>query len=458
MTLDRSKLIKYFIVFGLPLIFLVIPKGDVYTREMAITLAATFCFLAWAAVELTNLLIPSLLWPAVLVLSGAVTYSDVYSAWGDSTVFGVLSIYILSLALNRVGLLKRIAFTVAKFFGGSFIGTAFSVFFATCAVSLVTFVSSETVIAAITFGAVMAFGLAHTRAGAVLMMAGMLGGVTMRMVMYYPFFVKLMDKNVQAIDPSFALTPMDFIVYNWPTVIFCIGFLLLLIKLFVKPEEVAHLNGREYYVTELAKMGKITKEEKAGIIALLFIIIFIATSFVHGLDYMYSFVIAIAGMFLLGFATEEDIKATPFDTVVFFASCMTIGSVCSAAGITAAVTSLLTPMFQGLSSFATLGLTVVFGTVLNFCMTPAAMLAGFTTMIYELFLNLGLNPMAGLMAFYQSTDLVFLPYEFLYFLYFFTYGIMSMKDFVIMHTLKTVLTIVFFLAIIVPYWMLVGLI
>ena len=95
MTLDRSKLIKYFIVFGLPLIFLVIPKGDVYTREMAITLAATFCFLAWAAVELTNLLIPSLLWPAVLVLSGAVTYSDVYSAWGDSTVFGVLSIYIL---------------------------------------------------------------------------------------------------------------------------------------------------------------------------------------------------------------------------------------------------------------------------------------------------------------------------------------------------------------------------
>lgn len=122
------------------------------------------------------------------------------------------------------------------------------------------------------------------------------------------------------------------------------------------------------------------------------------------------------------------------------------------------MTSLLTPMFQGLSSFATLGLTVVFGTVLNFCMTPAAMLAGFTTMIYELFLNLGLNPMAGLMAFYQSTDLVFLPYEFLYFLYFFTYGIMSMKDFVIMHTLKTVLTIVFFLAIIVPYWMLVGLV
>ncbi|MBQ3120064.1 MAG: anion permease [Peptococcaceae bacterium] len=458
MTSNRSNIWKYIIVFIVPLIFLVIPKTEIYTREMAIAIAATFCFLAWAAVELTNILIPSLLWPAVLILTGTVTYADVYGCFVDSAIVAVAATFILAATLDRVGLLRRMAFSVAKIFGGSYVGTVYGLFAATFIVAIATFASGECIFAAITYGAVMAFGLAKTRAGSVLMMSGMLGGVTMRMIIYYPIFCKTMQKSVSSVDPNFTISQMDLLIYNWPVIIFCLAFIYLLIKIFVKPEDVAHLNSKEYYISELEKMGKMTTAEKLGVVVLLGIMAMIMTSSIHGLDYMYAFVIGAAIMFIFGYGSNEDIGGAKPDMIFFLASCMAIGSVCSAVGITSAISEFATPILQGLGEVATLVITLVFGFILNLCMTPMAMLGGFTGMLYDLFLNVGLNPMAGVMAFYQSTDLVILPYEFLSFLYFFAYGIMSMKDFFVMHLMKSVLWLVFFAVVFIPYWMFAGLI
>lgn len=456
--INQAMVIKYLITFGLPVIIFLLPKTDVYTREMAIVIAATFCFLAWAAFELTNLFVPAVLWPSVLILTKAVTYTDVYGAYVGSTIPGMAGILILATTLERIGLLKRLAFFVARKFGGSFTGTVYSVFAATLSIAVVTFACGDVIAAAVAYGAVKAFRLEKTSAGAVVMMAGMLGAITMRLVIYAPVFLNPMMESAHGIDPDFTITPVDVILYNWPVIIFCVIFIWLMIKLFVKKDAVANLNSKAYYDEEYAKLGKMSNAEKVGTAVLLFIMLSIFTYDIHGLDYMYAFVIGMVVMYLFGYATNEDIFGCSLPMLFFFASCMAIGSVCGAVGITSLLKSLLTPLLAQMGSAGILIATLFLGFGLNFCMTPMAMCAGLSGMVYDLFVSVGLNPMAGLMTFYHSTDLVLLPYEFISFLIFFGYGVMSTKDFVKCHALKSVCFLIFYCVVFIPYWLLLGLV
>ncbi|MBQ3120067.1 MAG: anion permease [Peptococcaceae bacterium] len=457
LTADKSRMIKFLITFGVPVIFLLIPKGEVYTREMAIALAATFCLLAWAAFELTDLAVPSLLWPAVLILTGTVTYADVYSVWIGSDAVGVVAAMVLAVSLDNTGLLRRLAFAVSRKLGGSYTGAVYGVFLATFAVSFVTFNCGFAVVAAITYGTVKALKLEKRIEGAVIMMAGMLGGITMRMVIMYPFFINAMKRSINVVDPDFAFSQGLLVKYNWPVLFFCLGLIWLMIKLFVKKENVAHLNNKEYYEEEYRKLGKISTHEKIGIAVLLFIMISIGTYSIHGLDYMFSFIIGLAVMFLFAGGKAEDMQGCSLGMLFFFTSCMAIGSVCSVVGISDVVANTLTPILSAAGETMTFIITLVVGFLMNFCMTPMAMCAGFTGMIYDLAAGIGINPVAAAMTFYYSTDMVILPYEYIDFLIFFAFGAMTMKDFAKLHALKCVVFVVFFVAIILPYWSLVGL-
>ena len=456
--INQANLVKYLITFGLPAVIYLLPRSEIYTREMAIVIAATFCFLAWAAFELTNLFVPTILWPCVLILTHAVTYTDVYGAYTGSTIPGVAGVLVLATTLERIGLLKRMAFWVAQKFGGSYVGAVYSVFAATLTITLVTFACGDVIAAAITYGAVKAFHLEKTPAGAVIMMAGMLGGITMRLVVYSPFFLNPRVEVVRSINPEFTISQFDTLLYNWPVLIFCIAFIWLMIKLFVNKESVANLNSKTYYHDEYAKLGKMSNAEKVGAVILLFIMLSIFTYEIHSLEFMYAFVIGMAVMYLFGYATNDDILGCPLSLLFFFASCMAIGSVCGAVGITTLLTNTLTPILALMGKSGVLVATLLFGFIVNFCMTPVAMCAGLSGMVYELVTSAGLAPMAGLMTFYHSTDLVLLPYEFISFLLFFAYGVMSTKDFVKLHALKCVCFILFYGVIFIPYWSLLGLI
>ena len=98
------------------------------------------------------------------------------------------------------------------------------------------------------------------------------------------------------------------------------------------------------------------------------------------------------------------------------------------------------------------------GTLGNICMTPMALLAGFSAMLYDIFGSIGINPLAALFALNYGCDLVFLPYEYTTPLLFMAFGTMSTVDFFKYNVLKNVLFYIFFGVIILPYWFLVGLI
>ena len=134
------------------------------------------------------------------------------------------------------------------------------------------------------------------------------------------------------------------------------------------------------------------------------------------------------------------------------------GGVCAAVGIVAAIKAALAPVLASLGSVGALFVVLTGAMLGNLGMTPNALLAGFSGMIYTIFESIGMNPLSGLFAWNYGCDLVFLPYEYATPLLFMAFGTMSVSQFLKLNVMKNILFYVFFGIIILPYWFLVGLI
>lgn len=458
MKLDRSMLIKLGITFGIPFLIWLIPTNDLFTREMRLAIVFTVWMLAWAAFEISDVAVPALVWPALLTLTGVCAFNVAYSSYLSLAVPCCIGCLLLANLLSKIGLLKRIAFWIALRFGGTFNGAVFGIFFAALAVSVVTFASGCVITAALCYGMCRSLGVMKKKEGAIIMMAGMVGASTTRMFLYYPITMGAMLGSVNAVDPGFTFGFVELLKYNWPVLIYCLLFVWLMLLL-GKTKNTDLGGGKDYFVTEYAKLGKMSREEKIGAVVVSLLMLWILTNPIHGLDAMYGFVILPAVFYLPGIniGTNQDIKDVSLGTILFFASCMAIGSVCGAVGITALITSLFGPLFANLGVVASLFTILTFGLFANLAMTPVAMLAGFTGMLYEIAINIGMNPLAAIFAFNQSTDMVFLPYEYMTFLIFFSFGCMTTGQFIKYQAAKNVLYYVFFGVVMIPYWYLVGL-
>lgn len=457
--LDRNMIIKLAITFGVPVLLMLIPTGEVFTAQMRTAIALTAWLLIWAAFDLSSLLIPSILWSAALIFTKTVEASTIYGTYMSMTFYGAMSMMIFAGTLARIGVLKRLAFWIAEKVSGNFGKLTFGVFFAVFAVAMVTFTGGVIVAAAFVYGVCKALDLVGKKEGAVLTMAGILGCGTVRMFWSYPITMGMMNTSVQTTaNPNFVMDFITLFKYNWPTFFFCLLCVYVLL-LITKTKNVQIAGSKEYFRTELDSMGKLTRDEKWGIAALVGVIIWIVTNPITGWDMMFGYCFFGMAMFIPGInvGKQEDIKGFSLDTLIFVMACMSIGSVCTATGIVAAMKELLTPMLASMGSIWSLFAVLATAMIGNFGMTPNALLAGFSGMIYTIFEGIGMNPLTALFAWNMGCDLVFFPYEYATPLLFMAFGTMSVTEFFKMNVVKNVLFFIFFGVVMIPFWFVIGL-
>lgn len=458
-TANKSKLIKTAITFIIPIIIAIFPTNDVFTYEMKMAIALTVWMLVWSAFDLSNLAIPAVIWAALLMILKVVPVTVALGPWLSTMMYGAIGCFLLANVLNECGLLQRVAYWVAIKCGGSFNKSVYAIFFATFAVSIVTFASGSVVCAALTFGFVKAMGLEKKKEGAIIMMAGMLGGSTVRMFLYYPVTMGPLLNSVWAVDPNFTINFAQLFKYNWPVFFFCILFIFLME--FVLKTKNSDVNGsKEYFVEKYQELGRLSANEKKAIVGVIALMAWIITNPLHGLDNMYAFIFVpfILCMPGIDVGTSENIQSVSWSTMIFFASCLSIGGVCGTVGITSLIGSVASPILSNFGIIGTLIAVLIFGVIANFAMTPVAMLAAFSGLLYTIAVNVGIDPLALIFTFNMSTDMVVLPYEYLTFLVFYAFGGMTMKQFITFHLAKDVLFIVFFAVIMIPYWYIIGLV
>lgn len=98
--------------------------------------------------------------------------------------------------------------------------------------SILTFMGATVIIAAMCYGLIRAMDLKpNSKEGVIIMMTGMLAASTIRMFIYCPTHVGVLQGAIRSVDPNFTITVFDLIKYNWPVAIYCLFFIWFMVRI-----------------------------------------------------------------------------------------------------------------------------------------------------------------------------------------------------------------------------------
>ena len=106
----NKRTLFWAITFILPLLVLLIPTNDVFTQQQKMFLAITAWTILMFAFELVDNYIPCVIMPFLFIMTGVAPWELAFSGWYKSIPWQVIGIFLLVNALQRNGLLQRIAY------------------------------------------------------------------------------------------------------------------------------------------------------------------------------------------------------------------------------------------------------------------------------------------------------------------------------------------------------------
>ena len=158
----------------------------------------------------------------------------------------------------------------------------------------------------------------------------------------------------------------------------------------------------------------------------------------------------------INIGTDKDIKNINFSMGFFVVACLGIGAVATGVGFGNLITQTLSPILAAAGNTFTLVAIWLFGVIANFLLTPIAILAAFSAPVTQIAIDLGINPLGALYVLMNTLDQIVLPYEYVNYLIFFSFGVMSMKDFAKIMGVKMIIGVIFLKTILFGWWNIIG--
>lgn len=207
-------------------------------------------------------------------------------------------------------------------------------------------------------------------------------------------------------------------------------------------------------------MGNITKREKTNAVMLALVLIYIFTINIHKLDLNLGFAL-IPWMVYLPFLDGADtntMKKMNMPIIFFVAACMSIGVVAADLGLGTPLIATCQSLLNGSTSPVAI-ISIIFGVtfLLNFVMTPMAIMALLGAPLFELVTSMGFSPIPFAYTINACVEAILLPYEYVPYLLIYSFGMISMKDFIKINILRSILFFLGIIGLLAPYWMLIGL-
>lgn len=445
------NILKMAVTIGLPLVIMLIPVNEIFTIQLKLYFVVTLAAILAFAFENFNQTLVALALPFAYTLFNIVPANVAFSPWASSVVWMVLGGLMIADMANKTGFLRRIAYKCIIWAGGTYRGIIWGLGLAGMITTILLAGNGIIPMAALAFGICTALDMRNTKSAAGIMLASAFGCILSGTFLFN------VGPNMYA---GFAGTVMSLSWIEYFThqavgvVYFVVVFLIL--EWLCKPK--TPLNGKDYFVEQYASLGKTsTAEKKAAAICILLLIMLITTD-IHHIQAMWVFAIVPLLAYLPGIKVcdEQDMKNTNFGMVFFTAACMSIGTVGTALGIGQIVSEIAVPILAGKSvSFVFFFIYILF-VALNFVMTPVAIAAAFTMPFAQICANLGINPEAFFLFETVTLDQVFLPYEYVMYLVVFSFGVMKLKDFVQLMTMKFIAATLYIFLLLIPFWRLIG--
>lgn len=453
---NAKNLIKWAIIFIVPIIVLMIPITESFTMQQKLFLSITIWTILMFAFELVDNYIPCIIMPFLFIIFGVADWSLAFAGWYKSIPWQVLGMFLFVNTLIRNGILKRLAYTCLLATNCTYRGVLWGMYLFGLVFNMVLPGGSCVAMATFAFAICSALELKQSNIAAGITLAGAMGYLMPGFFIYVPSNFGLLITVASSVDPSISMNFLKYFMHN--AVYILLGFIMVVVveKMF-KPEH--EINSKEFFRAEKKSLGKMDREQKLSCVGLFIIFFCVLSSGFIGFDSTYAFVLvpAILSFPIFNVVKREDIDAINFKFVFFIVTCMSIGFVAAGTGISKTVVSVILPHMQNMGSLGVITLTWVLGVVANFFLTPLAAMSAFGTSLTEIALSLNINPYALLYAFNHGLDQILFPYEYAIYLVYFSFGMIKMSSFIKFGAVKMLVSIIFLMVFAVPYWNLIGL-
>ncbi len=449
-----KQIAAWVLTIGLPIMILMIPENEYLNGQMKIYLAISIGAIVTFVFENINMTAVSVLLPFLYIIFAKVPAPSALGAWLSPIPWFMLGGMLLAAVLERIGLLKRIAYKIVLSLGATYKGIIWGMGIA--GLILYLFLPGNTVVpmAALAYGVCKALGLTQGKASAGITLSAGVAAIVPHFFIYNSDFATIEGlitgltgplnvSYIQYIFENLAAVPMYFLLLYLITVIF-------------KPE--VTLNSKKYFENEYQKMGSMSQDEKKAIGVCLILLILVLTTNIHHVSAMYCFTIVPIMLYFpfVNVAEPDDFKRINYPLLLFVAACLSIGNSATGVGMGELLEKIFTPIVQGQSIMTVFLGTYVGATLMNFLMTPMAIMAAFSMPLTQIFMVIGVEPTAFVYFFIHSLSAIVLPYEVALWLIFYSFGMISMRDFTKYMIVISVVDFVWVFAIMLPYWKLVG--
>ncbi len=459
--MNSNQLIKWLIAVGLPLFILFIPTSESFTPEARMFLVLSIMAILTIAFSLMDMLIPSILLPTFYVVFNVTNTATAFKGFATQTVWIILGAYVLTVALDECGILRRISYIIIKKLGGSYNATLYAIYIVGVVLGQLCFCGHYFLMVGFVYGICKAMNLRPcSKEGAIMMGVGGMAALNVKVFLYQTSNMSLLTEGMKTVYPDFSITPVQLLFYNCPEFIVAMAFIWLVTKIF-KTKDVQFEGGKEYFNQMHREMGAMSSAEKKAAVLLAVLMIYIMFQPLHGFPLNYGFMVLPWFCFFPGIniASKNCLMKIKefFGTFAFAGACISIGQVATALGLGALIAQLSMPILAPLGKTGLTFGVLILGAIANLLLTPAAMCSLLSPALASIYQTLGYEPMTSILTVIYSLDMIFLPHEVTAYLVLFGFGMMNMKQFVAFFGGKSLFTLLMFGIIQIPWWHLLGL-
>lgn len=454
--INRNNMKKWVAVLILTAICFLIPCEGFYTWQVKLFLAITVTGLSIMAFELLPIIVVAMLMPTLWGSLGVAPAEVVTSPWSGNTMFMLIGALFMAATLEDCGLLKRMAYFLLCKVKGSYTTLLISIFLVSVFLGLCTSGRGYLVMASLCAGLVSSLGGMGTKFGAGVAAAVLLGGCTSHSYTYQPTCWSVLMKQAAEYSDGVIVTPMMLLMHNWPIFLVSLAILFIVIKWYKSDIEI---NDVDYFQQKFTEMGKVTRREIVNLVMLVVVLTYVFTVGITKLDINWGFAIIPWLVYFFNGADRKTARLINWDMIFFTSACMGIGSVATYIGLGQVLGDFCMSILGNSTSIFTVFafvFIVVFG--LNFLMTPLAIFAFITGPMIMLGQSVGIDPLPILYSLNACSEAIILPYEYVPYMIVFGFGMMSIKDFMKINIVRSVIFFIGFLGVVIPYWKLIGLV
>ena len=451
-----GKLLIYWLVtIILPCLVLLLPVNEIMTADLKVFLSITLAAILFFIFEQVNGTVVTILLPIAYVLILGVPAEVAYKPWSMSILWMLIGGFLLANLMEKVGLLRRIAYKCILLTGASYKGIIWGIALAGVVIFLLIPNDNAAVpIAALAYGICLSLDLKKGPEAAGIMLAAAAAAVLPSCFLFNTTVFLFFGLGEAATGPM-TVGWFEYLYRCFPLAVYYVALFWVIVRMFGRNVQ---LNGREYFQAEYEAMGRLSADEKRVLVDILLLMTFIFTQSIHKIDVLWGFAVIPFLMYLPGLkvADETDLKNVNWSMIFFAAGCLSIGTVAGAIGIGELVGRIAVPLMEGKSHALILFMVYVAYFILNFVMTPMAINVTFALPLAQIAQDIALNPLALYILMNEASIQVVMPYETVIFLIYFSFGMMHMKDFIRFMSVKTLIHLAVVFLLLIPWWKLTG--